>query len=54
MDINNPILRVILITIFGGGLIFLLVWLDKKYSVASHLIRNGEDVATKHALDLSK
>jgi len=49
MDIKNPILRVIFITIFVGGLIFLLVWLDRSYAVASHFIRNGEDVATTHA-----
>jgi hypothetical protein len=45
MGTKRRVIRIILVTMFGGGLVFLLMWLDKKHPLGIHVIRNVENVA---------
>jgi ABC-type uncharacterized transport system permease subunit len=49
MDTKRRVMRIILISMFAGGLVFLLMWLDKKHPLGIHVIRNGENAAAAAA-----
>ena len=50
----KTVIRIILITACVGGLLFLLMWLDHNYPLATHVIRNVQNVAIDRHADLPR